>query len=72
MKCDFSIPVDARDESAWRGVHGFGAMSLISKLPLSSSGPASGAEIGCRDGNRYFEGIRGFLEIPKVQQMGFP
>ena len=32
----------------------------------------TGAEIGCRGGNRYFEGVRGFLEIPKVQKMGFP
>ena len=32
----------------------------------------SDAEIGCRGGNRYFEGVRGFLEIPKVQKMGFP
>ena len=32
---------------------------------------ASGAEIGCRGGNRYFEGVKGFLEIPKAQKMGF-
>ena len=33
---------------------------------------ASGAQIGCMGGNRYFEGIGGFLEIPKVQKMDFP
>ena len=28
--------------------------------------------VGCRGGSRYFEGFRGFLEIPKVQKMDFP
>ena len=35
-------------------------------------GSASGAEIGCKGGNLYFAGVRGFLEIPKVQKIGFP
>ena len=28
--------------------------------------------VGCRGGNRYFEGIGGFLEIPKVKKVDFP
>ena len=27
--------------------------------------------VGCRGGNWYFEGVRGFLEIPKVQKVDF-
>ena len=34
--------------------------------------PQTQFEIGCRGGNRYFEEVRGFLEIPKVQKNGFP